>query len=194
MEPTTRGQLMPLFQTIVWAVLACILVFALRTEVKKLLDRFSAAEDLQMSMGALKVQAKTMRDLHRTIGAGFPDGTITKDELDALLDIKIKSIQAAMEHTLTKDDGREEVRIPVNEKIKIIRRDGKVVYGTTIDASDAGIGFRSEHRLRFGEIVKIKPRSPGERLPGNIVDPMRIVRIEESRGGFHYGAAVHPEP
>jgi PilZ domain-containing protein len=192
LDTATLGQMMPLFQTLIWAVLACILVFGLRKELRKLLDRLTAAEDLQMSLGSLKVQAKTMRDLHRTIGAGFPDGTITKDELDALLDLKIKSIQAAMEHTLTKGDGREETRIPVNEKIKIIRRDGKVVYGTTIDASEAGIGFRSEHRLRFGEIVKIKPRSPEEKLPGNIVDPVRIVRIEESRGGFHYGATVYP--
>lgn len=193
MDAATLGQLMPLFQTLIWAVFACIVVFGLRKELRKLLDRFSAAEDLQMSLGSLKVQAKTMRDLHRSIGAGFPDGTITKAELDDLLDIKIKSVQAAIEHTLTKGDARDEIRVPADEKIKIIRRDGKVVYGTAIDASEAGIGFRSEHRLRFGEIVKIKPRSRTEKLPGNIVDPVRIVRIEEARGGFHYGATVYSD-
>jgi hypothetical protein len=45
------------------------------------------------------------------------------------------------------------------------KENGKVVYDTTIDASEAGIGFRSEHRLRFGEIVKIKPSLPDEKLP-----------------------------
>ncbi len=190
MPSDTVGPLVPLFQTLVWALVVCIIAFSLRRELKKLLDRFSGADDLQMSLGSLTVQAKTMRDVHRSIGAGFPDDTISKAAVEAMLDIKIKSIQAAMEHTLSKADGRDDPRIPINEEVKIIRHDGKVVYGTTIDVSEAGIGFKSERRLRFGEIVKIKPRDPHDKAPGNIVDPVRIVRIEQSNESYYYGGTV----
>ncbi len=193
MDPSTVTQFMPLFQTLVWAVLVGIVVLGLRRELRKLIERLSGADDLQMSLGALKVQAKTMRELHKSIGASFPDETIRKEEVDALLDIKIKSIQAAIEHVLTKTETRDDPRVQINEKVRIIRHDGKAVFGTTIDVSEAGIGFKSDHRLRFGEVVKIKPRDTHQKIPGRIAEPMRIVRIEEAKDCYYYGATVSGE-
>jgi hypothetical protein len=190
MEPVTISQLVPLFQTLVWALVVFVVVLSLRPELKKLLDKMSGADDLQMSLGSLTVQARTMRELHRSIGTGFPEETISKADLEALLDIKIKSIQAAMEHTLKKSDIRSEVRIAANEKVKIIRGSGKVVEGTTVDVSEAGIGFKSDKRLRFGEIVKIKSSDPRKKISSNGAEPVRIVRVEEAMNEYYYGATV----
>lgn len=190
MSQETITSLVPLFQTLVWAMLALVIIFSIRKELKKVLDKVSGADDLEMSLGALTVQAKAMRDLHRSIGSGFPEETISKADLESLLDIKIKSIQAAMEHTLDKGDVRGDERIATNEKVKIIRSNGAIVEGTTVDVSEAGIGFKSIKRLRFGEIVKIKPHNPRKKISGGTVEPVRIVRVEETNNEYYYGATV----
>lgn len=190
MDTNLIGQMVPLFQTLVWAFLIGVVVFGLRKRLIALLDKLTGADELEMSLGFLNVQAKTMRELRQSIGIGFPDGTISKSEIDALIDIKMKGIQAAMERTLSSEDIRDDERIQTNEEIVIKRESGETIPGITIDVSDAGIGFKSSQRLRFAEIVKITPKDPRKSLPGGISEPVRIVRIEEAKEGYHYGASL----
>jgi hypothetical protein len=143
-----------------------------------------------MSVGSLSVQAKAMREIHRSIEVGFPSETISKAEIDALMDVKLKSIQAAIERSVTKDNVREDPRVITNEEITITRKDGDRVNGIALDVSEAGIGFKSDERLRFGEIVTISPRNTEGNMSRAIQEPFRIVRIEESIEGYHYGATT----
>ena len=89
MDAELLGQLVPFFQTLVWALLIAIVVFSLRKKLVALLDKLTGADELQMSLGILNVQAKTIRELHQSIGLGFPDGNISKSEIDALIDVKM---------------------------------------------------------------------------------------------------------
>ena len=190
MDAELLGQLVPFFQTLVWALLIAIVVFSLRKKLVALLDKLTGADELQMSLGILNVQAKTIRELHQSIGLGFPDGKISKSEIDALIDVKMRGIQAAMERKLSNEDVRMSPRIQANEEIIITRESGEVVAGITIDVNDAGIGFKSSQRLRFAEVVKIAPKDPKKSLPGSISNPVKIVRIELVKEGYHYGAAL----
>ena len=184
------GRFVPLFQTLAWILLVVVVLISMRKHIRILLDKLCGADELEMSLGSLTVQARTMRELHQSIGLGFPEEMINKAEIDALLNIKLKGIQAAMERTVSQGDARYENRIGANEPIKISRENGETIGGTTIDVSEAGIGFKSEQRLRFSEVVTIVPSDPKKELSGPIKDPVRIVRIEESKEGYHYGAAL----
>jgi hypothetical protein len=190
MDQELIAQFVPLFQTLAWVFLISIILFSLRKEIKILLDKLISAEEIEMSVGSLSVQAKAMREIHRSIELGFPNDTINKAEIDALIDVKLKSIQAAIERSLTKDNVRGDPRIITSEEITITRKDGHVINGTALDVSEAGIGFKSDERLRFGEIVTISPRVLGGKLSDAIQDPFKIVRIEEAKEGYHYGATT----
>lgn len=65
------GQLVPLFQTLVWALLIAIVVIAVRKKLMALLDKLTGVDELEMSLGFLNVQAKTIRELHHTIAWDF---------------------------------------------------------------------------------------------------------------------------
>ena len=190
MNSTTVSQFVPLFQTLSWILLIVVLILSVRKQLMILLEKICGADEVEMSLGALTVQAKTMRELHRSIGTGFPDQTIDKTEIEGLIDIKLKGIQSAMERTVAKGDGRYDNRFRVNEEIRISCADGKTIHGTTIDVSEAGIGFKSGERLRFGEVVKILPDNPQEKDTGPFRDAVKIVRIEEAKGGYYYGATL----
>jgi hypothetical protein len=195
-------EFVPLFQTLAWVLLISLILFNLRKEIRVLLDKLISADEIEMSVGSLSIQAKAMREIHRSIEVGFPSETISKAEIDALMDIKLKSIQAAIERSVTKDNVREDPRVITNEEITITRKDGGRVNGIAtrkdggrvngiaLDVSEAGIGFKSDERLRFGEIVTISPRITEGNHSGVIQDPFRIVRIEESIEGYHYGATT----
>jgi hypothetical protein len=156
-------EFVPLFQTLAWVLLISLTLFNLRKEIRVLLDKLISVDEIEMSVGSLSVQAKAMREIHRSIEVGFPSETISKAEIDALMDVKLKSIQAAIERSVTKDTVREDPRV---------------------------IGFKSDERLRFGEVVTISPRSTEGNLSRAIQEPFRIVRIEESIEGYHYGATT----
>jgi len=190
MDGEMIGQLVPLFQTLVWALLIGIVVISLRKKLIALLDKLTGADELEMSLGFLNVQAKTIRELHHTIGLGFPDEKISKTEIDALMEVKMRAIQAAMEKQLTNDDVRMSPRIQANEEIIITRETGAIISGITVDVNEAGIGFKSSQRLRFAEVVKIAPKDPQKTLPGGISNPVQIVRIELANEGYHYGATL----
>ncbi len=184
------GKLVPLFQTLVWALLIAIVLISLRKKLIALFDKLTGADELEMSLGFLNIQAKTIRELHHSIGLGFPDGQISKSEIDALMDVKMRGIQAAIEKHISNEDIRMSPRIRANEEIIITRESGEIIDGITVDVNEAGIGFKSSQRLRFAEVVEIVPKDPLKTLPGGISKPVQIVRIELSNEGYHYGAAL----
>jgi hypothetical protein len=190
MDEKLISEFVPLFQTLAWVLLISLILFNLGKEIRVLLDKLISADEIEMSVGSLSVQAKAMREIHRSIEVGFPSETISKAEIDALMDVKLKSIQAAIERSVTKDNVREDPRVITNEEITITRKDGGRVNGIALDVSEAGIGFKSDERLRFGEVVTISPRSTEGNLSRAIQEPFRIVRIEESIEGYHYGATT----
>jgi len=190
MDGELIGKLVPLFQTLVWAILITIIIISLRKKLIALLDKLTGADELEMSLGFLNVQAKTIRELHHTIGLGFPDDKISKADIDALMDVKMRGIQAAMERKLSSEDVRTSPRIQANEEIIITRDSGEMIAGITVDVNEAGIGFKSSQRLRFAEVVKITPKDPQKILPGGISNPVQIVRIELVNEGYHYGATL----
>lgn len=180
----------PLFVALVWAALALILLLPFRGDLKLLVRRVSGAGEFRMSVGALKVEAKAMRELQRSIGVGLPEEKIDRETLNALLDTKLRAIQAAIEHKVAEESTRVYPRIPVAEEIWITTEDGQEFEGTTIDVSEAGIGFKSPGRLRFFEMVKISPRDGSTTSEEKELTPYRIVRIEHAQGGFYYGAQL----
>jgi len=184
------GLFVPLFQTLVWALLIAIVLISLRKKLIALLDKLTGADELEMSLGFLNVQAKTIRELHHSIGLGFPDEHISKSEIDALMDVKMRGIQAAIEKQISNEDVRISPRIQANEEIIITRDSGEMIDGITVDVNEAGIGFKSSQRLRFAEVVEIAPRDPHKTLPGGMSKPVQIVRIELVTEGYHYGAAL----
>ena len=190
MDGELIGQFVPLFQTLVWVLVIAIVVISFRKKLIALLDKLSGADELEMSLGFLNVQAKTIRELHHTIGLGFPDEKVSKSEIDALMDVKLRGIQAAIEKHLSTDDVRMSPRIQANEEIIITRENGEMITGITVDVNEAGIGFKSSQRLRFAEVVKIASKDPQKTLPGGISNPVQIVRIELINEGYHYGAAL----
>lgn len=190
MDGEVIGQFVPLFQTLVWALLIAIFVISLRKKLIALLDKLTGADELEMSLGFLNVQAKTIRELHHTIGLGFPNEQISKSEIDALMDVKMRAIQAAMEKHISNNDVRMSPRIQANEEIIITRETGEMIAGITVDVNEAGIGFKSSQRLRFAEVVKVTPKDPQKTLPGGISKPVQIVRIELANEGYHYGAVL----
>jgi len=190
MSADILAQFVPLFQTFGWILLVLVLVFSVRKQLTMLLEKMCQSDDLEMSLGALTVQAKTMRELHRSIGTGFPEQTINKSDIEDLIDIRLKGIQSAMERTLAKGDNRYDNRLRVNDEIRIACANGKTIHGTAIDVSEAGIGFKSEERLRFGEIVKILSDNSQMASAGPFQETIRIVRIEEAKGGYYYGGTL----
>lgn len=190
MDGELIGQFVPLFQTLVWVLVIAIVVISFRKKLIALLDKLASADELEMSLGFLNVQAKTIRELHHTIGLGFPGEQVSKSEIDALMDVKLRGIQAAIEKQLSADDVRISPRIQANEEIIITRESGEMIAGITVDVNEAGIGFKSSQRLRFAEVVKIASKDPQKTLPGGISNPVQIVRIELINEGYHYGAAL----
>ncbi len=190
MEATILSQLIPLFQTLIWVLLIGTLVFSFRKQLQTILDKFCSADEVEMSLGALSVQAKTMRELHRSIGVGFPDEKIDKEEIEGLIDLKIKGIQSAIERTIAQGDNRYDNRVRVNDEIRVKCADGNIIEGRTIDISEAGIGFKSDGRLRFGEVVKVFLNDPQMQTAELFQEPVKIVRIEEAKGGYYYGATI----
>ena len=110
--------------------------------------------------------------------------------MEALVETKLKSIQAAMEHTLSKTDIREGPRLEVNQAIKIKCFDGQVVDGIALDISEAGIGFKSNGRLNFHEVVEILSADAENPLPTADHSQVQIVRVEQASEGYYYGATV----
>ena len=182
---------LPLIKTGIWGIVVIVSVILMRKELRELIHRVAGSEEIEMNLGFLSVQAKTMRELQRSLDIGFTDQTVSKIELEALVETKLKSIQAAMEHTLSKSDIREGPRLDVNQPIKIKSFDGQVVDGIALDISEAGIGFKSSGRLSFHEVVEILSADPENPLPSNDHSQVRIVRVEQANEGYYYGASVH---
>lgn len=182
---------LPLIKTAIWGIVVIVSVILLRKELHALIQRVAGSQEIEMNLGLLSVQAKTMRELQRSLDIGFTDETVSKAELEALVETKLKSIQAAMEHTLSKSDIREGPRLEVNQPIRIKCSGGQMVDAIALDISDAGIGFKSSGRLNFNKIVEILSADPENPLPSNNHSQVRIVRVEQASEGYYYGASVH---
>ena len=188
------SRLVPLFVAIVWAATVIIAAVLFRQPLKKVAERFSSADEVSISLGNLSLQAKTMRDLQGSINVGFSEDTLQKKDLQAFLDMRLQGIQTALEHhareRVLSSDVRRDRREMKEQKIKITTETGKVFDGETLDVSPTGVGFHSPGRLRLMETVKIAP-VPGQQGQADpVVSPVRIVRIYQSKRGYHYGAAV----
>lgn len=190
MDGENYALLLPLLKTGLWGVVVIVIVFILRNELRDLVKRFAKSDEVQMSLGFLTVQAKTMRELQRSMDVGLPDAQISRKEIEALVETKLKSIQAAIERTLSDADIRENPRVEVNQPIVIKCEDGNTVDGVALDVSEAGIGFKSSGRLRFQEVVEISTAAAYPKNLPALLEQVKIVRIEQAKEGYYYGAAV----
>jgi len=181
---------LPLIKTGIWGIIVLLSVILLRKELRELIRRVAGSDEIEMSLGFLSVQAKTMREFQRSLDVGFSEQAINKTEVEALVETKLKSIQAAMEYTLSKSDIREDPRIEANQPIKIKAYDGQVVDGIALDISEAGIGFKSGGRLGFHEVVQIFSADPANPLPNDGHSQVRIVRVEQAAEGYYYGGSL----
>ena len=189
MDSESYELLIPLLKTGVWGLVIIVIVLILRKEIRALIVRITKSDDVQMSLGFLSVQAKTMRELQRSMDVGLPENMIDRQEIEALVETKLKSIQAAMERAVSVAEVRENPRKEVNQKITIRCQDGNMVSGIALDVSEAGIGFKSNGRLRFQEVVEIISDQTDQRLPA-LMDHVKIVRIEQGKEGYYYGASI----
>jgi hypothetical protein len=171
---------------ILWPMIVSVTLFFFKTELKAILARFASAKDLQVSIGPLAIQARAMREIGDAIGINFPEDTVNKLELKALIDTKVKGLQSTMERQIAETSTRNNKRIVTTKKIMIIADDGEKFQGETLDISEAGIGFKSNGRLRFHERVKIKPLDSETKIP--LLNDAMIIRIEQSEEGYYYGA------
>jgi hypothetical protein len=188
MDGNDLSQYVPVFQTLIWAIVVIVVIAILRKEFKDFIKRVTGSDEIEISLGALSIQANTMREFQRSLDIGFSEGQVMRKEIEALIETKIKSIQSAMEYTIAKTDTRENPREELNEEIIIKFEDGREVTGTALDISDAGIGFKSNGLIRFNEVVEIVTANPQKSLSNKKLSHMRIVRINQVKGSYYYGA------
>ena len=98
-EPSSS--ILQILELSIWPILIIAVVLILRNSINKIMNRFSSADDLKMSVGSLSIQAKAMRELNQSIDLGFNDTTLKKSQIEALIDAKIRSIQAAIDFEIT---------------------------------------------------------------------------------------------
>ncbi len=189
MDEKLLSQIISFIKVMIWPTIVIVAIMMFKNEFKAIIKRFTSADDLQMSIGSLTVQAKAMREINDTIGTSFPEKSLNKAELKALIDTKIRSVQAAVEYHIAKSNIRTDDRIVVNEKIIITTDDGEEFKGEILDMSKAGISFKSSKHLRFHEIVRIEPYGSEKNV--SILNEVIIVRVEHSEGAYYYGAEAH---
>jgi hypothetical protein len=181
-----------IFDISIWPIVIIVVVLILRHSINKIMNRFSSADELKMSVGSLSIQAKAMRELNQSIDLGFNDKTLKKSQVEALIDAKIRSVQAAIDFEITKTEIRVDPRSIESKEILITTKDGKDFTGQTMDISEAGVGFRSHARFGFHDIVAIKMVSEPDSISANesLTNMLKIVRIEQAKEGFYYGASM----
>ena len=69
---------LPLIKTVIWGIVVLLSVILLRKELKELIHRIAGSDEIEMNLGFLSVQAKTMRELQRSLEVGFSEPTVTK--------------------------------------------------------------------------------------------------------------------
>lgn len=192
MESQFIKDMAPVLNTAIWATLAFAVILLLNREIRKFLQRFACANELTVKVGQLSMQAKAFHEMKGSVDTVFNSENLTKDELNAFFDIKLKSVLSEINRTMTGSDPRSDNRIPLRKKIKIQTEDGDVFEGETLDISKAGISFKTRGRLGIFETVSIAAfHSDSESSSvSDLLDRAKIVRIELSKEGYHYGATV----
>jgi len=180
-------QLSQLASDLSWPIVALIAVISLRIPLTKLLNQFSTANDLKLSIGSLTIQAKAMREIHESIEMGFHDETLRKTQVEALIDSKIRSVQSAIEYEIGKSEIRSDARQVTSQEIKITDKFGKIFDGETLDISEAGIGFKSKGFFQFHDFVQVEPTDDTLKPHDSFLNRLMVVRIEQADEGFYYG-------
>ena len=180
-------QLIKLTEVLSWPSVGLIAVLVLRKPVTKLLQRFSNANNLKLSIGSLSIQAKAMREIHDSIELGFQGDTLRKTQIEALIDSKIRSVQSAIEYEVSKSETRSDIRKVTSQEIKITDKFGKTFDGETLDISEAGIGFKSKGLFQFHDFVQVEPIDNDSKSPSSFFNRLMVVRIEQADEGFYYG-------
>ena len=184
-------KLILLLGNIVWPSIILIFGLMFRKQLKEFLTLLSSADEVKVSVGKmLDIEARTIRDINRTVNLNFRDDKISKAELEELLRIKEKSKQAAMDRITMESEMRSDRRITRSEKIRITTESGEVFDGEILNISRTGIAFKSIGTFRFFENVKISPLDHQQGIFDTEVGLLRIVRIELAEEGYNYGAMV----
>ena len=188
MEEFLFAKIVSFVEVVIWPTIVISSIVIFQRELRAIIRRFASSDELEMSIGSFTIQAKAMREIHDTIGTSFPEDTLSKAKVKALIETKIRSVQAAMEHHVTESSIRSDDRIALKKRLIITTEDNERFDGETLDISQIGIGFKSSGRLRFHEIVKVEPFDPNDKIP--VFNEALIVRIEQAEEGYYYGAKV----
>ena len=176
-----------LAEVLAWPAIGLIALLCLRIPIKQLLQQFSTANNLKLSVGSLTIQAQAMREIHDSIGLGFQDDTVRKAQIEALIDSKIRSVQSAIEYEVSEAEIRSDIRKVTSQEIKITDKFGKTFDGETLDISEAGIGFKSNGLFQFHDFVQVEPIDSSSKTDDSFFNRLMVVRIEQADEGFYYG-------
>lgn len=185
----TLKALQPLLQTLVWTLLILLAVLVLRREIRTLVNRILTAQDISLKAGPLSLEAKATREIRNTIQTEFSGNTITKAEIENLLDEKLRSLHGTIERELASSELRSSERHPASGNILFTRDDGTKYSGTLLNVSKGGVGFSSEKLLRRSEILKVGDVDLTSDAPVEIPQAVKIVRMGSTNGGYLYGCA-----
>jgi len=65
-----------LIKVLAWPIIGLTALLCLRIPIKRLLQQFSTANNLKLSIGSLTIQAQAMREIHDSIELGFQGDTV----------------------------------------------------------------------------------------------------------------------
>ena len=176
-----------LIKVLAWPSIGLFALLCLRIPIKQLLQKFSTANNLKLSIGSLTIQAQAMREIHDSIGLGFQGDTVRKSQIEALIDSKIRSVQSAIEYEVSEAEIRSDIRKVTSQEIKITDKSGKTFAGETLDISEAGIGFKSNGVFQFHDFVQVEPIDSTSKADEAFFNRLMVVRIEQADEGFYYG-------
>lgn len=176
-----------LIKVLAWPIIGLTALLCLRIPIKKLLQQFSTANNLKLSIGSLTIQAQAMREIHDSIELGFQGDTVRKTQIEALIDSKIRSVQSAIEYEVSESEIRSDIRKITSQEIKITDKFGKTFDGETLDISEAGIGFKSNGLFQFHDFVQVEPIDSTSKPNDSLFNRLKVVRIEQAEEGFYYG-------
>lgn len=176
-----------LIKVLAWPIIGLTALLCLRIPIKRLLQQFSTANNLKLSIGSLTIQAQAMREIHDSIELGFQGDTVWKTQIEALIDSKIRSVQSAIEYEVSESEIRSDIRKVTSQEIKITDKFGKTFDGETLDISEAGIGFKSNGLFQFHDFVQVEPIDSTSKPNDSLFNRLKVVRIEQAEEGFYYG-------
>lgn len=188
--------LLKLVQLFVWPAVAIFALILLRKEIHILFQRLSGmnVKDGSFQFEKFQAQKNSILDVKDSLVEEFRGRreSLTIDQVSALIDQKLRSLDGVARRTMEQEDIRNSKRTKLHEKIKIAREDGVFIEARTQELSSDGIGFRTDTHLNRNEIVTIIPEQSTGQLINKAASPFMIVRVEPMGSEFYYGARVIP--